>query len=532
MRNRTISPLGLLFISVSAILGSGWLFGSFYAAQIAGPAAILSWIIGGMLVIVIAFTFAELGSSVPVSGSSVRIPQFTHGKVVGIFCSLNTWFCYVTLTVIEVLAVMQYLSFYFPSIIYPGKGGLTFMGYVVATILLFFMSVINTYSVKFIVRFNTFLTLIKIVVPLFVSVLLFDSYFHIQAAGKPVVKTLIEFAPFGWHGVFAAISAGGVIFSYNAFKQASEMAGEAKNPNFSVPFAIVGSVVLCMVVFIFLQTGFIAALSPQDLKNGWTHLALMNDQSPFVSLLAEHGINWAIPILYFAAIISPLAAALVYCTSAARSLYGIAANGYAPQVLLKLNKRNESALTVWINFILAVIIFQFFKNWDQIASLLTCLFAISYGLAPVCMLALRVKLPSHLRPLKLPWGYAWAYAAFFITTLLIYWVGWDTISKVAWFFLFCIIVTVIFQKTTGKGFQDFKEDWKASMWLWFYLITIIIASKLGDYGNGLGKLTGLYSLIFIAVTSGIALYLSAKFTLAPEHIQHQIDSSVSRDRKD
>ena len=237
--------------------------------------------------------------------------------------------------------------------------------------------------------------------------------------------------------------------------------------------ALVGSVVLCMVVFIFLQTGFIAALSPQDLKNGWTHLALMNDQSPFVSLLAEHGINWAIPILYFAAIISPLAAALVYCTSAARSLYGIAANGYAPQVLLKLNKRNESALTVWINFILAVIIFQFFKNWDQIASLLTCLFAISYGLAPVCMLALRVKLPSHLRPLKLPWGYAWAYAAFFITTLLIYWVGWG------YYFKSCMVLSLLYYcdrnipENYRKGLSGFQRR----------LESFNVVMVLSDYHN-------------------------------------------------
>lgn len=527
MKTRTISSLGLLFISVSAILGSGWLFGSFYAAQAAGPASILSWIIGSFFVIIIAFTFAELCSSVPVSGSSVRIPQMTHGTVVGIFCSLNTWFCYVTLTVIETMAVMQYLSFYFPSIMHINKGGLTVIGYTVATILIFFMSVINTYSVKYIVRFNTFLTLIKIVIPIFVSILLVDAYFHIHSVTNPHIVALSEFAPFGFHGVFAAISVGGIVFSYNAFKQAAEMAGEAKNPNFSVPFAIVGSVVLCMVIFLFLQIGFLSALRPDDLKNGWTTLTLMNNQSPFVSLLAEHGINWAIPVLYFAAIISPMAAALIYCTGAARSLYGIAANGYAPQVLLKLNKSGESALTVWINFILAVIIFQFFKNWDQISNLLTCLFAISYGLAPVCMIALRVQLPSLKKPFKLPIGYVWAYIAFFITTLFIYWVGWDTISGVVWFFMFCLIVTIVFQRTSKKPASEIKTEWKASIWLWAYLIVIIVASKLGDYGHRAGVMTGLWSVLFLAICSAIVFFVAAKFTLPAERIQRQIDNALS-----
>ncbi|HBM17393.1 MAG TPA: amino acid permease [Lentisphaeria bacterium] len=527
MQQRSIPSIGLLFISVSAILGSGWLFGSFYAAQAAGPASIMSWIIGGVFVIIIAFTFAELCSSVPVSGSSVRIPQMTHGTVVGIFCSLNTWFCYVTLTVIETMAVMQYLSFYFPAVMHIEKGGLTLTGYTVATILLFCMSVVNTYSVKYIVRFNTFLTLLKIVIPIFVSILFVNAYFSIHSASNPQVFAAISFAPFGWHGIFAAISVGGIVFSYNAFKQAAEMAGEAKNPSFSVPFAIVGSVVLCMIIFLFLQIGFLSSLTSNDLKNGWSTLTLLNNQSPFVSLLVEHKINWAIPILYFAAIISPLAAALIYCTSAARSLYGIAANGYAPQLLLKLNKNGESALTVWINFILAVIIFQFFKNWDQISNLLTCLFAISYGLAPVCMVALRVQLPSRPRPLKLPFGYIWGYVAFFLTTLFIYWVGWDTISSVVWFFLFCLIATIIFQKTSRTSASEIKTDWKASIWLWAYLVVIVIASKLGDYGNGAEIMTGLWSVIFLAVCSAIVFAMAAKFTLPAQKIQIQIDAAIS-----
>lgn len=531
--HRTISPLGLLFISISAILGSGWLFGSFYAAQNAGPASLLSWVIAGIFVIIIAFTFAEICSLVPVSGSSVRLPQFTHGKVVGVFCSLNTWFCYVTLTVIEVFAVMQYLSFYYPSLIYS-KGGLTTTGHITADILLFLLSFINTYSVKWIVKFNTSLTMIKIIVPLFIGFLLLALHFSISKGFNfsfiihPVGST---FAPFGIHGIFAAISVGGVVFSYNAFKQAAEMAGEAKNPNFSVPFAIVGSVIICMFIFIVLQSSFLSSLEPGDLRNGWTQIALSNNQSPFVSLLSEHGINWAIPILYFAAIISPMAAALVYCTGAARSLYGIAANGYAPKILLKLNKREESSLAVWINFILAMIIFHCFKNWEQVADFLTCLFAISYGLAPVCMIAMRVKLPLAKRPLKLPFGYIWAYTAFFVTTLFIYWVGWETISKVTWFFVFALIVILIFQKVTNNSFYDFKEDWKSSIWLWTYLVVIIIVSLLGNYGKGLSVLTGIYSIAFIAIASAIVLTLAGKFSLSAEKIKQQIDTGLASDNK-
>ena len=83
--NRSISSVTLLFAAVSAILGSGWLFSAYYTAMLAGPAAILSWVLGGLAVIVVAFVFAELSTMLPITGSSTRIPQYTHGTVAVLF---------------------------------------------------------------------------------------------------------------------------------------------------------------------------------------------------------------------------------------------------------------------------------------------------------------------------------------------------------------------------------------------------------------------------------------------------------------
>ncbi|GMA96722.1 hypothetical protein GCM10025881_35460 [Pseudolysinimonas kribbensis] len=67
---RDIGALGLLFASIGWIIGSGWLFGAFNASKIAGPAAIFSWLIGGVLILLLALTYAELGPMFPVSGAS------------------------------------------------------------------------------------------------------------------------------------------------------------------------------------------------------------------------------------------------------------------------------------------------------------------------------------------------------------------------------------------------------------------------------------------------------------------------------
>ena len=74
---RQIGPVALLFTGITGIVGSGWLFASLYAAQLAGPAGILSWCIGGAVAVLLALVYAELGGMLPVAGAIARIPTPT-----------------------------------------------------------------------------------------------------------------------------------------------------------------------------------------------------------------------------------------------------------------------------------------------------------------------------------------------------------------------------------------------------------------------------------------------------------------------
>ncbi|RCW47000.1 amino acid permease-like protein, partial [Halopolyspora algeriensis] len=77
---RDVNKLSLLFTGVGAIIGSGWLFGALYASQIAGPAAILSWIIGAIMIMIIGLVYAELAVMFPVVGGIIRFPHYSFGS--------------------------------------------------------------------------------------------------------------------------------------------------------------------------------------------------------------------------------------------------------------------------------------------------------------------------------------------------------------------------------------------------------------------------------------------------------------------
>jgi amino acid transporter len=76
--------VGLVFASFGSIIGAGWLFGAQFASSLAGPAAIISWLIGGSAMMLLALTHAELGGMYPVAGGTARFPHYAFGSVVGL----------------------------------------------------------------------------------------------------------------------------------------------------------------------------------------------------------------------------------------------------------------------------------------------------------------------------------------------------------------------------------------------------------------------------------------------------------------
>src|SRR6476659_9781232 len=103
------------------MIGSGWLFSPFISAQLAGPNALISWVIGAIFMLFIALPLCELGTMFPISGGMSNYPTFTHGKEVGFLFAWTSWLSYVVMTPIEIQAILQYSSHFFPILIVAGS---------------------------------------------------------------------------------------------------------------------------------------------------------------------------------------------------------------------------------------------------------------------------------------------------------------------------------------------------------------------------------------------------------------------------
>ena len=104
--------IGLLWASMGSIIGSGWLFGAQKGLMAAGPAAIISWVIGGFAILVLALIHAELGGMYPVSGGTARFPHDAFGGAAGASFGWFSWLQAATVAPIEVSAMITYGQHY------------------------------------------------------------------------------------------------------------------------------------------------------------------------------------------------------------------------------------------------------------------------------------------------------------------------------------------------------------------------------------------------------------------------------------
>src|SRR5436190_5907061 len=234
---RMIGPSGLLFAGISSVIGSGWLFGPLFAAQIAGPAAMLSWIIGGCLMVVIALTFAELGSTFPVAGGMIQFAQYSHGPLLSFLIGWMVWISSVAVAPVETLGLLQYAGNYMPSLVTKVDNirVLTGTGIAIAMVLMFVMCLFNYFGARFFSRSNTVITILKLIVPIATLFILFSvdfntsNFTHAQTGG---------FLPYGIHGILAALPLGGVIYSFIGSNTVLQLAGETHNPQRAIPLAL------------------------------------------------------------------------------------------------------------------------------------------------------------------------------------------------------------------------------------------------------------------------------------------------------
>lgn len=519
--HRDVSTVGLLFVCLGSVIGSGWLFGALYAAQIAGPASIISWVLGALVMLVLALVHAEVGSMYPVAGGSARYPHFAFGNLAGFATGWIVWVGAVTVAPIEVLAALQYLTHYFPWLTDTAEGVtlLTPVGIVISIILMALFTVINLLGVAALAKSNNVIMIWKIAIPfLAVAVIMILSFhttnFTSSAHGG--------FMPFGIQGVLSAIATGGIIFSYQGFEQAIQFGGETRNPGRNVPLAVIGSMLVGLVLYIMLQVAFLGALEPSNIKNGWDEITFPGLAGPFAGLATAVGATWLATLLYIDAAVSPGGTGLLYSASSARLSFALARNHYIPRQFGYLSERGVPTVSIIFGFLIGCLMFLPFPGWQVLVGFIVSAAVMGYAMVPLAFGALRRQEPDHPRPFKLPAGEILAPVAFIVANLIIYWTGWEILWKlivaIALGFVLLGIGHIVNPSELTPSF-----DWRSSSWLWPYFGGMVVVSYIGasDFG-GRGWIPFGWDILVVTAFSIAIYYYAISVRLTPEEVRSHV----------
>lgn len=325
---RGLTARHILFIALGSAIGTGLFYGSAKAIQMAGPAVLLAYFIGGAAVFMMMRALGEMSVRDPVSGSFSHYATKYLGPMAGFITGWTYTFEMIVVCIADVTAFGIYMRVWFPFV----------DQWIWALAVILLIGGINLFHVKAFGEMEFWLCLVKVLAIIAMIVgggilLLIGSNLG-HPIGISNLWTNGGFMPNGIMGVIASLAI--VMFAFGGVEVIGVTSSEAESPEKTIPKAI--NAVPFRILFFYVFTLFILmSLFP------WNEIGL--EGSPFVTIFEKLGIPYAPHILNVVVIVAAVSAINSDVFGAGRVMYGMAKNKQAPQAFLKVNKHGVPWVT-------------------------------------------------------------------------------------------------------------------------------------------------------------------------------------------
>ncbi len=474
---RALGALNLTALGVGAIIGTGiFVLTGTVAAQNAGPAVILSFVLAGIASIFAALCYSEFASLVPMAGSAYTYGYATLGEL---FAWIIGWdlileYAVGAITVAVgwsgyVVSFLRDFGIIVPPQLSAARGtelidipaalaaalkmnaGWTAFGArlaeqikalgtdpatlshvnaifnLPAVLIIFVVTVLLVIGIKESASFNNLIVFVKVLV-----VLLF-----IAGAARAINSANWHpFIPantgssghFGWSGIMTG--AGIVFFAYIGFDAVSTAAQEAKNPQRDMPIGIIGSLLVCTVLYILVSA----------IATGVVPYTQLDVPDPIAVAADRAGMGWMGRLIKLGAIAGLSSVILVMLLGQSRVFYSMARDGLLPPVVSRVHPRFR---TPWITSIitgLAVAFFSAVFTVREAGSLCSIGTLLAFVIVSAGILVLRVREPDLPRKFKTPWVWFVAPAGAISAFALMAALPWTTWRRLIVWFVIGIVI--------------------------------------------------------------------------------------------
>ena len=451
---RALGAVNLVMLGIGAIIGTGiFVLTGTVAAQNAGPAVVLSFVLAGLASVFAALCYAEFASVVPIAGSAYTYGYATLGEffawIIGWDLILEYALGAVTVAIGwsgYVVSFLRDFGISLPPQLTAASGTevtladgstVTALFNLPAVFIVLLVTALLVVGIRESANVNNVIVVIKVTV-----VLLFIAL----AVWHVVPENWIPFIPpntgvreqFGWTGVVAG--AGVVFFAYIGFDAVSTAAQEAKNPQRDMPIGIIGSLVVCTVLYIIVSA----------IATGVVPYRELDVPDPIALVADRAGLGWFSTLIKFGAIAGLSSVILVMLLGQARVFYSMSADGLLPPWVNKIHPRYR---TPWITQIvtgIAVVIFAGLLTVREAGALVSIGTLLAFVIVSIGVLVLRIRQPDLPRPFKTPAVWIVAPLGALSSFYLMYYLPWPTWRRLFVWLAIGLVIYFVYGRTHSR----------------------------------------------------------------------------------
>jgi basic amino acid/polyamine antiporter, APA family len=388
---RAVSATQLTAMGVGAIIGTGIFVVIGKGAILAGPGVILSFILAAVACVFSALSYAELASSIPVSGSAYTYAYATLGELVAWIIGWDLILEYGVSVAAVAVGWGGNLNAFFDSAFgfklptaiahSPSDGGIFNLP---AVFIVFAITFVLVLGVRESARTNMVMVVVKLAILTFFIVV---AGFNFSTA---------NFHPFLPHGGSAITSAAAIIFfAFIGFDAVSTGSEEARRPERDLPLAIIGSLAVCTLFYILTSVGAI----------GISRAEKLTGDAPLATALQNGaGISWAAWIVALGALIAITSVVLVIMYGQTRIFFAMCRDGLLPTRLAAVHPRYGTPARLTIGLGALIVVLAAFVPLGQIVELTNIGTLFAFILVNAGVIILRRTRPDMPRPYRVPWS--------------------------------------------------------------------------------------------------------------------------------
>lgn len=406
---RELTARSLVALGIGAIIGTGiFVLTGTAAANYAGPAIVLSFILSGVGCVFAGLCYAEFSSMIPIAGSAYTYSYATLGEFIAwiigwdlileyLFASSTVavgWSGYFVSFVKDFGIIIPDKMCQAPFNHIPGQGWIA-TGSIInfpAVALVILITALLVIGIKESSRINTIIVIIKVLV-----VLLFIgfgiSYINVDNWTPFIPANTGKFGSFGISGIFTG--AGVIFFAYIGFDALSTAAQETKNPKRDMPIGILVSLAICTVLYVAVAAVLTGIVNYKELNNS-APIALAIDR-------AGDALIWLRPFIKIGALAGLTSVVLVMLMGQPRIFFAMAKDGLLPKSFSKVHPRFGTPYMTTILTGLCAALIAGLLPINILGELVSIGTLLAFVIVCVSIIVLRKTSPETPRPFKVPW---------------------------------------------------------------------------------------------------------------------------------